>query len=228
MTGNTVIPSWLRQHLTDADLIQIHQAVSVAEENTIGEIVPMIEYSTTSRATVERLWQVICLILVVPALGLVLEPLQMNLVLEAILILAAALGILFFSVRILRWYPRLAVRLMANIDVSYAVHQRALFELHHRRLTRTEKRTGVLLFVSWLEHKVVVIGDSGISQVLNEEDWLKIVRGMSKDLAAGNVREGFLTAIQEIGQVLKTHFPVPAGDANPNEVGNSLIISGPK
>jgi putative membrane protein len=66
----------------------------------------------------------------------------------------------------------------------------------------TRDRTGVLIFVSLLEHEVLVIGDSGVNARVRENDWNDIVRRIVKGLRSHSATHGLTEAIRMTGDLL--------------------------
>ena len=60
-------------------------------------------------------------------------------------------------------WPALRVRLVHADVIEHRVRQRAFSAFVEQEVFRTQARTGILLFLSLLEHRVVVLTDAGIS-----------------------------------------------------------------
>ena len=88
-----------------------------------------------------------------------------------------------------------------------AVRQRALRAFHEKGLTNTRDRTGVLFFISLLEHKVWVLADKGIHEKVGQETLNKFAKGVSKGIAEDRSCESLCVAMREVGEVLASHFP---------------------
>ena len=100
--------------------------------------------------------------------------------------------------------------------------EQALQEFHRFGLHRTVDRTGVLLFVSLLERRVVVLGDEGINAVLDHSHWIETDAAILNGVRSGSMLAGLKEAVQLCSQVLIEHFP--AGEAQPNQVPNHVIV----
>jgi putative membrane protein len=70
----------------------------------------------------------------------------------------AAVGYLVGAV-----WPALRVRLVHADVIEHRVRQRALAVFVEQEVFRTRARTGILLFLSLLERRVVVVTDAGIN-----------------------------------------------------------------
>ena len=120
----------------------------------------------------------------------------------------------------MRRFPRFKLVLAGKKRVSEAVRERAVRAFYEKKLYRTKEETGVLIFISTLEHKVWILGDRGVNERIGPQLW----QALSRELA-GKIREdlafqGLCTVIERLGVVLGEHFPRAADDTNelPNEV----------
>jgi putative membrane protein len=103
-----------------------------------------------------------------------------------------------------------------------AVHQRALLEFHEAGLNKTEGETGILLFVSLLEHEAVVLFDKGIARHCTPEVFQNVVAALIEGAKTGDLAGGYQRAIALCTDVLSKHFPPRA--VNPNELKDYLRI----
>ena len=70
--------------------------------------------------------------------------------------------------------------------IEETVHRRAA-QASHEEVFATRDRTGILLFVSLFEHRIEVVGDKGINDKVQQEEWGEVV-----DLLRAGVRRGDL------------------------------------
>lgn len=90
-------------------------------------------------------------------------------------------------------------------------------------LTRTRGRTGILLFVALLEHRVVVLADEGIHRALDpDESWQQVVDLAVAGLRADRPVEGLAAAVRRCGEILARHLPAEV--PNPDELPNRLVV----
>lgn len=87
-------------------------------------------------------------------------------------------------------------------------------------LMNTRDRTGVLIFVSVKEHRVLVLGDKGIHEKVGDGFWKMEADLIVDSIRSGRPEEGIVKAIQEVGQKLAMHFPKRSDDTN--ELADSL------
>jgi putative membrane protein len=89
-------------------------------------------------------------------------------------------------------------------------------------LHRTQGRTGILLFVSLLEHRVQVLADQGINDRVPSGTWDEVVQGIVAGIRADRPAEALCRAIEQCGELLTHHCPSGSG-RNPNELPDRLI-----
>lgn len=102
------------------------------------------------------------------------------------------------------------------------VKKRAMLHFVENGLYRTKDSSGILIFVSVLEHVVFVFADEGIHKKTAENTWNEICSKLVIALKNKEAGKGFVEAVQTCGEILKELFP--AQDDNPNELSNSLAI----
>lgn len=187
-----------------ADLEAIRTAVQEAEARTSGEIVPYVversdEYPTAA-------WKGAALgALLGPMVALALHrwtdlwgwPLGIWIALPAPL--GGAVGYLLALLGpVRRWMagePTLDTR--ARLRAAAAFLEAEVF--------RTGERTGILLFVSLFERRVVLLADSGIHQKVEETAWEEITRRLARGIREGRPGTAMVEAIQACGELLERH-----------------------
>ena len=107
--------------------------------------------------------------------------------------------------------------------VQESVAERARYAFAANGLTRTQNRTGILIFVALLEHRVVVLADEGIHRTLDpNESWQEVVDLAVAGLRDGRATDGLDAAIRRCGEILARH--VPAQGRNPDELPNRIVL----
>jgi putative membrane protein len=84
----------------------------------------------------------------------------------------------------------------------------------------TRDRTGVLIFLSELEHRVVILGDKGIHAQLQGTGWSELVTSLIAAIKDRRTADGVCDVIRRLGETLAHHAPVQPDDTNelPNYV----------
>jgi putative membrane protein len=121
--------------------------------------------------------------------------------------------------RALPGFARLFVR---ESRATAAAEEQATQEFFRLALHETRDATGVLIFVSLFERRVVVLADRGIDAKVGEEHWRSVDEVVLAGVAADSLCRGLIEGIERAGAVLSEHFPVRAGDRN--ELPDRVIV----
>jgi putative membrane protein len=188
------------------DLDRIQEAVGRAEERTAGEIVPVVVPRSDDYA--EAVWRgagaaVLLMLMVVLltlrfytgwGLGWLFAPWGVALSVLA----AGTVGAL------LTRYVYPLQRLLAGSErLDDTVHRRAMQAFVEEEVFDTRDRTGILLFVSLREHRIEVLGDTGINQHVEPDDWAEVVARIRRGIQNDNLTEGLVEAIEMCGRLLE-------------------------
>jgi putative membrane protein len=203
--------------LVDAEArARIEAAVAEAERATGGEIVVAVVSACDEYASAVWWLGASLAALAFLALGLFAPPLPWAAYLAA---QAAAL----LAGHALARIPGVRRSLLPAERVEREVAERAAHCFAEQGLARTRGRTGILIFVTLLERRVVVLADAGIDRALGPgESWEAVV-----DLAVGGLRrgaaaEGLEAAVRLCGAILARHLPAPS--PNPDELPNRVVL----
>lgn len=192
--------------LSEADLERVRRAVGEAEQRTSGEIVPyVVERSGSYEVAVWR-----------GASGAAL--------------LAMGLGVLllqFYDGWGLGWlYTNWGMALLASLagvvgaalaaavaplkrllvgagQMAVRVHRRASLAFLEEEVFQTRDRTGILLFVSLFEHRIEVLGDTGISEQVSDDEWIEIVDTIRAGIKEDHFADGLVEAVGMCGRLLE-------------------------
>ncbi|OGP52376.1 MAG: hypothetical protein A2Y79_12615 [Deltaproteobacteria bacterium RBG_13_43_22] len=117
-------------------------------------------------------------------------------------------------------FPRLKLVFIGPRRKEETVRQRAIQAFYEKGLYKTRFHTGVLIFLSLLEHKVWVLADEGIYEKMNQETLNRFAQDVSLGIKEGRPCEALCQAIEGIGRLLIEHFPITPGDIDelPDEV----------
>ena len=88
----------------------------------------------------------------------------------------------------------------------------------------TEANNGVLIYVLLADRAVEVVADRGIHDRVGVQSWEIICGEMQRRFAEGRFEEGALVGLQSISDLLVDHFPATAGQANPDELPDDLLL----
>lgn len=84
----------------------------------------------------------------------------------------------------------------------------------------TKNRNGVLIYVAVEDRTLVILGDTGINEVVPAHFWESTKDAIIDQFKKGFIKQGLVNGILQAGEQLKAHFPFDKGDANelPNEI----------
>ncbi len=199
---------------TDAEKEQIKQATVAAESRTIGEIAVMIINESSQYHEAEILGGTILGSLA----ALIVTFLFFH---ESIWWYVPLSFLLFFPAWFLfKKSHALKIHCIGNKRKEKAVRERALKGFYEKSLYKTKQNTGVLFFISILEHKVWVIADKGIHEKIKQVTLNKFAQQVARGIRDGRACDALVEAIKEIGELLAQHYPTQPRDINelPDEI----------
>ena len=89
-------------------------------------------------------------------------------------------------------------------------------------MAATAERNGVLILVAPESQSFAVIGDRGIDERLPPGFWDGLAASLRDEFRAGRFTDGLVTAVTRVGDELQRHFPRRAGEADANELPDSV------
>ena len=202
--------------LSAADVERVHEAIRAAERRTVGEVLPVVLGRSDRHPGASWLAAFLFATLGSFLLGVWL-PWHLPLLLIPIQVALGALG--YGLTRALPGFQRLFV---SEGRATEMAEEQALQEFFRHGLHRTEGRTGVLLFVSLLEQRVVVLADEGIDAKVSPDQWKETDAAVLGGIARGSLADGLVAGIESAAEVLARHFPWRDGDRN--EIPDRLIV----
>jgi putative membrane protein len=192
----------IQSRFTPQDLDRIKAAVHTAEKKISGEIVPVfVERSGTYPIAVYRgflalaglaFLSIIVFDRYVPALA-IYDPLLIFLTIT----LVGLIGALAVN-----YIDPLKRALMTQSHQDQVTRQRAENAFLEEEVFNTRHRTGIMIFISFFEHEVIVMADRGISKLVEQKEWDKMVRGITENIRMGKVVDGIEAAIVRSGEIL--------------------------
>jgi putative membrane protein len=105
----------------------------------------------------------------------------------------------------------LKIHCIGNKRKEKAVKERALKAFYEKGLYKTKHNTGVLFFISLLEHKVWVLADKGIHEKVKQPALNKFARHVAQGIQGKHSADALVEAIKEAGSLLAQHYPREAG-----------------
>jgi putative membrane protein len=207
--------------LSEDERARISAAVEKAEKLTAGEIVVMIIPASYHYPMANVIGAAACAL----ALGLLLTPLiggwlwigKQNMWL--FLGLFTVFFILFHEViKRTLWLKR---HFISRKEIDAEVKEAAVTHFFNHGLYRTRDKTGVLVLISVFERRVWVLADQGIDAKVPQGQWEDIVKMITDGIKQERAAEAICAAVEKMGDLLKAHFPIKAGDTD--ELKNVII-----
>lgn len=208
---------------TDEERERIARAVRQAERRTTGEIVPMIVPSSARyREAGYRMglilgWLVLAILLTIETYWLPWGWHAGN----AGWLLLAVIG----AYGVGEWlgtFPAVIRLVTSRERMAYKVKLRAQQAFYQHGFQSTKSRTGILLLVSLLEHRVHVLADKGINDCVPAGTWESLVGGIVAGVKSGHPTDAICAAILRCGDLLAEQCPAAPGE-NPNELPDTLV-----
>ncbi len=205
----------IKSRFTPEELERIKSAVRVAEDKISGEIVPVfVERSgfyTIANYRGGILLAGITFIAIIifdryiPELA-ILDPM----LIFFLVVLAGILG-----GALTHFIPFIKRRLISREHLDQATRKRAEGAFLEEEVFNTRQRTGILIFISFFEHEVMVLADRGISKVVEQKEWDEMVQYIIEKVRQGQITEGIENAIHRCGKILlEKGFLKSADDIN--------------
>ncbi len=196
--------------VTDDMRREIRVAVEALEKTTTGEMVCVVAQSSARYVLFPLLWASL-IALVLPVMNI------------------AAINTVTFGIQTIAFIVLSALFLLTPLKVTVTprglrltnCRRHAFEQFFALKMNETNKRSGVMLFISLAEHHVEIIADKGINDKVLPDEWVRIVDAVVSDVRALKVQDAFLNAIRACGTVLVQHFPEVRNDVN--ELDDNLV-----
>lgn len=224
---------------SEEDNARIRSAIREAEERSSGEIVAMVVDRSDSYREAEILGAVLtaalCGFLVEIAFRLtpLLFPaggwehgggIGADLILYGVSVwtYVPLVFLLFFPARLLfRRFETLKLPFVGRERIEQAVRERAVRAFYEKGLYKTRDETGILIFLSLLEHKVWILGDRGIDARISRDTWQSLAKDLSRGMRENRACDALCSVISACGVELARHFPRKPDDTN--ELADEVI-----
>ena len=218
----------IKKKFSDSDLQRIKAAVKTAEENISGEIVPVI-VDRSGRYIIAKykgslIGASLAFMLMIVLDRYIISNASNTLFYDPVFIFFAVIfgGIVgavipFFS----EGFERL---LLSQVYMDQTTRRRAENAFLEEEVFNTKQRTGIMIFISFFEHEVMVMADKGISNLVEQKQWDMIVADLVAQIRAGNIIEGLEAGIKQCGDLLlEKGFKKTADDTN--ELSDDLRVN---
>lgn len=192
----------MNSHFSQADLEAIESAVKQSETHTSGEIVPVFIEKCTNypiamfRAGAALAGLVFLIIVLMERFveGFILYDPLWHLLAVILAGLTGALAVKYIP-SLQRWVVG------KKILQEMAFHKANQFFLKEE-VFKTRDRTGIMIFIAWFEHQVIVMADKGITKVVAQEDWDHIVNDLVSSIRQKQLKDGLIHAVNACAALL--------------------------
>lgn len=196
----------IKKKFSESDLQRIKVAVKEAEEKISGEIVPVI-VDRSGRYMIANykgslIGASLAFMMMIVLDRYIISDASNTLFYDPVFIffvvvLGGIIGALvpYFS----EWSRRL---LLSQVYMDQTTRRRAENAFLEEEVFNTRQRTGIMIFISFFEHEVMVMADKGISKVVEQKQWDLIVADLVAQIRGGNIIGGLEAAIKQCGDLL--------------------------
>jgi putative membrane protein len=218
----------LKKQFSEEELLRIKNAVKEAEDKISGEVVPVIVersgfYTIANykagiiAASIAFVFMIILdrYIIANGSNTLYYDPVFIFVVVTFAGILGAVLP---------NFIDPLKRLLISQDQLDQSTRLRAETAFLEEEIFNTRQRTGIMIFISFFEHEVIVMADKGISKVVDQKEWDNIVGGLVHQIRNGKIIDGMEAAIKRCGEILLERGFAKSQD-DINELGDDLRIS---
>jgi putative membrane protein len=212
-----------RYQFTEEEKKEIEEAVKSLETRSCGEVVPY--FVRSSQSYPEVAWRLSALMGFSSAALLCLLgyfwllPSEIHLLEGFILVII--LMIVGYALPVI--FPSFVRLLVSKENMNWHVRSRAMNAFLEENLHHTEERVGVLIFISRLEHRVIVLGDSGINAKVEEQEWKEVVDEVTAGIKRNEIGDGLVKAIAKC-EILLISKGFVRKDTDTNELPDGLRI----
>lgn len=108
--------------------------------------------------------------------------------------------------------------LWSDAPTRQITRERALDVFSELGVWNTAHNNGVLIYLLLAEQVIEVVADRGLNDLIEPQVWQSLVSSMGAEFRQGYFEEGLTHALDEVSALLVRHFPLTAGQVNPNEL----------
>jgi len=217
----------IKKKFSDSDLERIKAAVKTAEDRISGEIVPVIVeksgFYTIARYKAALIGASLMFVVMIILDRYVITDASHTLYYDPVFILFVAILGGCLGVAITNFFPSVTRALVTQRHLDHATKLRAETAFLEEEVFNTRQRTGIMIFISFFEHEVIVMADRGISKVVEQKQWDKIVGDLVQGIRAGKIVDGLEASIKRCGEILLEKGFAKADD-DVNELSDDLRI----
>ncbi len=204
-----------KNFFTDDEKRRIEAAVQEAEQRTSGEIVPMVVDESYDYPRAEILGGGLFALAAAVFLSWAAGG-------SSVWVFLPLFGVFYLLFKqVIRLTPDLKRRLIQPAEIAAEVEEKALVSFVEQGLHHTRDETGILILISLFEHRVHVLADRGINDLVPRRAWDEIVGTVTTGIKDGHACDALCAAIRHCGDLLEERFPVKKDDTD--ELPNLIL-----
>ncbi len=100
--------------------------------------------------------------------------------------------------------------------------EKAVSVFNKLKMYETHERNGVLIYISFSDRKLAIIGDEGINNVVPTDFWESTKNELIFRFKRNEFAQGIIDAVTEAGKQLQQYFPLKSDDKN--ELSNEITM----
>ena len=211
----------LKHRFKESDMERIKAAVKDAEQKISGEIVPVIVensgYYSIANYRGSLIGASLAFILIIILDRYVIHDSSVTLYYDPVFIFTAVIlgGVIGYVI------PNFSIPIKRSLlnqkHLDRATRQRAENAFLEEEVFYTRHRTGIMIFISFFEREVIIMADRGISKVVDQKLWDKMVADLVLFIRKDKIVEGLEGSIKRCGEIL-----LEKGFTNTNDDINEL------
>jgi uncharacterized membrane protein len=101
---------------------------------------------------------------------------------------------------------------------------RAIDLFSQLRVWDTEHNNGVLIYLLLADRRIEILADRGLHARASARDVQAISDSLAASLQQGQFEQGLTAAVQQVGALLKQHFPSTGERSRPNELPDAVTL----
>ncbi|MGB3851002.1 MAG: TPM domain-containing protein [Tunicatimonas sp.] len=208
---------------TSEELTQIQQAVQRAEAGSGGEIVPVLARQSSFYESAYWRGGFLLALLVGGLLTLLYFTTDFLLFAPPHLWLLAVLASGLLGALITLLIPVVKRLLIGRATQEDRVLDQAKTLFYDHGLATTEQRTGILLYISFFEHRAVILADVGIDELVPPQSWQVMIDELTTGLKQGRRVESICATLAACGRLLEESGVQRATDDD-NELSDEVQV----
>ncbi|MGB1241042.1 MAG: TPM domain-containing protein [Chitinophagales bacterium] len=211
----------LLKHFSEEELQKIEAAVKEAESGISGEIVPVfVEQCDNYELAYYRAASItaLCTFSSIVLLDRFWAGFQLY---DPFYYLLNVLFAAMVAISLVHYFPLVKRLFVGTSKLYYEADERADAIFLREEVFNSTHRTGVMIFVAFFEHQVIVKADKGISSVVNQKEWEEVVELVIEGIKKDELAEGILKGIKRCAHILEANEFI-VDTKNLDELSNKL------